>query len=82
LMGATATSVTSTAHSNSLQSEIQSSLLKMVADLLKVEKEDMEIHAELHEYGFDQIKLTEFTNKLNQAYELELTPSVLVEYPT
>ncbi|ASJ54821.1 polyketide synthase [Brevibacillus formosus] len=82
LMGATATSVTSTAYSNSLESEIQASLLKMVADLLKVDKEDMEIHAELHEYGFDQIKLTEFTNKLNQAYELELTPSVLVEYPT
>ncbi|MBY0088465.1 SDR family NAD(P)-dependent oxidoreductase [Brevibacillus brevis] len=82
LMGATETSVISTAHSDSLQSEVQASLLKMVADLLKVEKEDIEIHAELNEYGFDQIKLTEFTNKLNQAYELELTPSVLVEYPT
>ncbi|TQK74548.1 acyl transferase domain-containing protein [Brevibacillus sp. AG162] len=82
LMGATATSLTSTAHSSSLQSEVQASLLKMVAELLKVDSDDMDIHAELHEYGFDQIKLTEFTNKLNQAYELELTPAVLVEYPT
>ncbi|WGV58343.1 SDR family NAD(P)-dependent oxidoreductase [Brevibacillus brevis] len=82
LMGATATSVTATAHSNSLQSEVQASLRKMVADVLKVEKEDIEIHAELHEYGFDQIKLTEFTNKLNQTFQLELTPPVLVEYPT
>ncbi|WP_188068931.1 SDR family NAD(P)-dependent oxidoreductase [Brevibacillus brevis] len=82
LMGATATSVTATAHSNSLQSEVQASLRKMVADVLKVEKEDIDIYAELHEYGFDQIKLTEFTNKLNQAYQLELTPTVLVEYPT
>ncbi|WP_369751182.1 SDR family NAD(P)-dependent oxidoreductase [Brevibacillus sp. BC25] len=74
LMGVSVTSLT--------QSEVQASLLKMVADLLKVDREDIEIHAELHEYGFDQIKLTEFTNKLNQAYELELTPTVLVEYPT
>ncbi|UED76953.1 SDR family NAD(P)-dependent oxidoreductase [Brevibacillus sp. DP1.3A] len=74
LMGGSVTSLT--------QSEVQASLLKMVADLLKVDREDIEIHAELHEYGFDQIKLTEFTNKLNQAYELDLTPTVWVEYPT
>ncbi|MED1915622.1 SDR family NAD(P)-dependent oxidoreductase [Bacillus thuringiensis] len=74
LMGGSVTSLT--------QSEVQASLLKMVAELLKVDREDIEIHAELHEYGFDQIKLTEFTNKLNQAYELDLTPTVWVEYPT
>ncbi|NTU29407.1 SDR family NAD(P)-dependent oxidoreductase [Brevibacillus sp. HB1.1] len=82
LMGVSVTLSTPTAHSNSLQSEVQASLLKIVADLLKVDREDIEIHAELHEYGFDQIKLTELTNKLNQFYELELTPTVLVEYPT
>ncbi|MGF9908252.1 SDR family NAD(P)-dependent oxidoreductase [Brevibacillus porteri] len=82
LMGVSVTSLTPPAHSNSLQSEVQASLLKMVADLLKVDRADIEIHAELHEYGFDQIKLTEFTNKLNHFYELELTPTVLVEYPT
>ncbi|MGG4439280.1 SDR family NAD(P)-dependent oxidoreductase [Brevibacillus fortis] len=82
LMGASVPSLTPPAHSNSLQSEVQASLLKMFADLLKVDREDIDIRAELHEYGFDQIKLTEFTNKLNQAYELELTPTELVEYPT
>ena len=45
---------------------------------LKISSQD----TELNEYGFDSISLTQFANKLNQEYKLELTPTIFFEYPT
>ncbi|WP_418116292.1 SDR family NAD(P)-dependent oxidoreductase [Variovorax sp. NFACC27] len=65
-----------------LQKRLQSSLVRAVSDLLKLESEDIDPEAELSEFGFDSITLTAFANVINGMYGLELTPTVLFEYPT
>ncbi|MCP4140901.1 MAG: type I polyketide synthase, partial [Chloroflexi bacterium] len=62
--------------------KIQQMLLQTGSKLLKLRKENVNIDAELSEYGFDSITLTDFANRLNQEYKLELTPTVFFEYPT
>ncbi|MCP4721511.1 MAG: SDR family NAD(P)-dependent oxidoreductase, partial [Desulfobacteraceae bacterium] len=62
--------------------KIQQMLLQAVCKLLKLRIEDLDVDAELSEYGFDSITLTDFANRLNQKYKLELTPTVFFEYPT
>ncbi len=62
--------------------KVQSSLIQIASKSLKVKVEDIDANTELSEYGFDSITFTEFTNKLNQEYKLELTPTIFFEYPT
>ncbi|MCP4143368.1 MAG: hypothetical protein GY755_24285, partial [Chloroflexi bacterium] len=62
--------------------KIQQMLLQAVCKLLKLRIEDLDVDTELSEYGFDSITLTDFANRLNQKYKLELTPTVFFEYPT
>ena len=65
-----------------LIAKIQETLTQMVSKLLKVKPEDLDVDAELSEYGVDSIMLTDFANRLNQTYQLELTPTILFETPT
>ena len=60
-----------------LQERLQTTLMQAISKLLKVKLEDIDADTELNEYGFDSISLTEFTNNLNQEFELELTPVVI-----
>ncbi len=74
--------VTSVVDAGNLFDKIQQVLGQMVSNLLKVELEDLDMDAELSEYGFDHITLTDFSNLLNQKYKLGLAPTVFFEYPT
>jgi len=65
-----------------LQAKIRQMLLQAVAKLMKFELEDLDADAEFSDYGFDSITLTDFSNRLNQQYQLELTPTIFFEYPT
>ncbi|MCK9395482.1 MAG: SDR family NAD(P)-dependent oxidoreductase [Methylobacter sp.] len=65
-----------------LQAKIRHMLLQAVAKLMKFEPDDLDADAEFSDYGFDSITLTDFSNKLNQQYRLELTPTIFFEYPT
>jgi polyketide synthase PksN len=65
-----------------LQAKIRHMLLQAVAKLMKFELDDLDADAEFSDYGFDSITLTDFSNKLNQQYRLELTPTIFFEYPT
>ena len=65
-----------------LLSKVQRKLMQAVSKLLKVKIEDLDVDAELSDYGFDSITLTEFSNRLNQQYKLELAPTVFYEHPT
>lgn len=62
--------------------KVQETLQQMAAELLKVKREDIDADTEFGEYGFDSITFTEFSNQLNQAYQLELAPTIFFEYPT
>ncbi|MCP4139987.1 MAG: SDR family NAD(P)-dependent oxidoreductase, partial [Chloroflexi bacterium] len=62
--------------------KVRRMLVKNVSKLLKVASEDIDTEAELNEYGFDSITLTEFANRLSEKYGLELAPTLFFEYPT
>lgn len=65
-----------------LNESVQKILKKIAAKLLKMRDEDMDIDTEFITYGFDSILLTNFTNVINKKYNLEITPTILFEYPT
>jgi polyketide synthase PksN len=65
-----------------LLDRVQAALKQTVSGLLKVRIEDIDADTELSEYGFDSITLTEFGNRLNHEYTLELTPTLFFEHPT
>lgn len=66
----------------SLERALQRSLTQQVADLLKVDADIIELDEELTEYGFDSITFTEFTNALNESFDLDLMPTVFFQHPT
>ena len=62
--------------------KIQTALMQAMSKLLKVTVEDIDGDAEFGEYGFDSVTFTEFANKFNDRYKLELTPTVFFEHST
>jgi acyl transferase domain-containing protein len=64
------------------QGQLQNTLIEDIAKLLQVRAEDIEVEAELSEFGFDSLSLTEFRNLLNQRYDLDLAPTIFFEYTT
>ncbi len=70
------------AESSGLQERLEESLADAVCALLKVKRDDIDLDAELSEFGFDSISLTRFANHLNEAYGLELTPAIFYEHTT
>ncbi|BAH44963.1 putative polyketide synthase [Brevibacillus brevis NBRC 100599] len=67
---------------NNLFDDVQATIIQLASLILKVESEEIDTDIELKEYGFDPVKLTEFSAKINQKYKLELTPAVMLDYPT
>ncbi|WP_429843904.1 SDR family NAD(P)-dependent oxidoreductase [Brevibacillus sp. FIR094] len=66
----------------SMFDNVQATIIQLASQILKVESEQIDMDIELKEYGFDPVKLTEFSTKINQTYKLELTPAVMMDYPT
>ncbi|GCF07148.1 hypothetical protein KDI_07120 [Dictyobacter arantiisoli] len=67
---------------NDLTDRLQHALIQMVSKLFKVSAQELDIHAELSDYGFDSIALTQFANALNHDFDLYLTPTIFFECPT
>ena len=67
---------------NELRAAIQAALIPEISALLKVREEEIDVDAQLSDFGFDSISLTELGNVLNQRYGLELAPTIFFEYPT
>ena len=65
-----------------LSVKVQEALIQTVSRMLKVNRSDLYPDVEFGEYGFDSISFTEFANRLNEQYKLELTPTVFFEHST
>jgi polyketide synthase PksJ len=61
---------------------LRQTLKHMISDWLKIGVEEIDSEKDLSEYGLDSIILTALTNRLNQIYQLDLTPALLFEYST
>ncbi|MCW2306578.1 non-ribosomal peptide synthetase [Rhodobium gokarnense] len=69
-------------NAGTLHRPVLAALIDEAAAQLKVSVEDLEPDVELTEYGFDSIGFTQFANRLNDRFGLELTPPLFFEYPT
>lgn len=57
-------------------------VMQVVADLLKIKLDQLDVHQELSQYGMDSIQAITFINTLNKRYGLHLTPAILFEHAT
>ncbi|MBF0451643.1 MAG: SDR family NAD(P)-dependent oxidoreductase, partial [Candidatus Magnetomorum sp.] len=62
--------------------QIQKRLLTLISDIIKIDKYDLQTDEDLYDYGFDSITFTQLANNLNEAFNLEITPTLFFEYPT
>ncbi|GAA0893936.1 hypothetical protein GCM10009122_36160 [Fulvivirga kasyanovii] len=61
---------------------LESVLTLMVSEILKIDISDIEPDTGIDEYGFESVSFTEFANKINEKYELDLMPSIFFEHST
>jgi acyl transferase domain-containing protein/pimeloyl-ACP methyl ester carboxylesterase/acyl carrier protein len=66
----------------SMLAKVQGDLAQITSNILKVKIQNIDGDAELSTFGFDSLTLTEFVNKVNQKYQVELNPTIFFEYPT
>ncbi|WP_412679436.1 amino acid adenylation domain-containing protein [Brevibacillus fortis] len=71
-----------TMDTSNLLHKVELALMQTVSELLQVHTTDIDVKVELSELGFNQVRLTEFSNKLSQQYNIGLIPTVFVECPT
>ncbi len=57
-------------------------LRKAVSDLLKIERDKLDIEINLADFGFDSIRLVEFARLLTKHYGIEITPSLFFSHST
>ncbi|MED1663365.1 SDR family NAD(P)-dependent oxidoreductase [Brevibacillus laterosporus] len=53
-----------------------------VSNILKVDMNEIDMDAEMTEYGLDLLKLSQLSDALNHEYKLDLTPGNLLEHVT
>lgn len=58
-----------------------SQIIDFMRDILKV-RDEIDVAAEISEYGFDSISITDLVNKINKLYELGVLPTQVFEYNT
>ncbi len=71
-----------TVKTDGLEKRVITELLKIASEILKVRASEIDSNENLGEYGFDSINFTEFANRLNENFRLEITPALFFEYPS
>ncbi|MBD8837737.1 MULTISPECIES: SDR family NAD(P)-dependent oxidoreductase [unclassified Paenibacillus] len=57
-------------------------ILTISSKILSVDIQELDLDADKSDYGFDSISTTDFVNRLNATYSIDLTPPVVFEYAT
>ncbi len=52
------------------------------SELLKIDREKLALQMNLSDFGFDSIRLAQFSQKLSVHFSIQLTPSVFFSHPT
>lgn len=80
LTGNSSTAKNKNMYNGALFEELREELLQMIGGILSTDSSEFDIDDDLSEHGFDSITLTELANRVNEKYDLELTPPVFFEY--
>ncbi len=71
---------------NAVQSHLHegemNQFIDLVANVLKLDKNKIDIQAPLSRYAFDSINIIHLTTLLNETYQLSISPTALYEYAT
>lgn len=63
-----------------LGEQLCNEVLQMVGRILKIDPDQIELHEDLGDYGFDSISLSEFGRALNERFQLDLSPTLFFEH--
>ncbi|MEK8021504.1 MAG: SDR family NAD(P)-dependent oxidoreductase, partial [Candidatus Parabeggiatoa sp.] len=77
----TIVSLDSTAKSQLLE-KVQAGLVNIAATILKLNPDQIDLSDHISEYGFNSIAFTQFADRINEKYQLEITPAIFFEYPS
>ncbi|OQY57302.1 MAG: hypothetical protein B6247_00650, partial [Candidatus Parabeggiatoa sp. nov. 2] len=66
--------------SRQLLEKVQQDLLKAISAILKVSEQDIDLEEDIRNYGVDSISGLMFANRINEIYQLEVTPTLSFEY--
>jgi polyketide synthase PksN len=69
-------------HEVDFHAEIVKGLTLEVSNLLGFRIEDIDVEADLTEFGFDSISVMKLTEKISEKYKIELSPTVFFEHNT
>lgn len=61
---------------------VRKALVQIVSDILKIKEKDIYPDKEMSEYGFSSLTLTDFTNQINEKFNLAITPAIFFEHST
>jgi acyl transferase domain-containing protein/acyl carrier protein/SAM-dependent methyltransferase/NADP-dependent 3-hydroxy acid dehydrogenase YdfG len=61
--------------------KIRDTLVKGVSAILKINEEYIDLDQDISEFGFDSITFTEFSEWLNERYDMDIMPSIFFEHP-
>ena len=70
------------ARSTEPASDVQTALVQWTCQLLNVPVRNLDAESELGQYGFNSISSAQLIDRINQAYDLQLSPKVFYEHPT
>lgn len=68
--------VTAQISSTEYYDQFEQDVVRIIAEVLKIDVDMLTATTSMDEYGFDSISYTELTNAMNQEFHLELTPTV------
>lgn len=64
------------------QHTIEAALIELLESLLIVKKQDLSLDEDFSSYGIDSILMMKVLNELEDKYKINLSPSLLMEFPT
>lgn len=65
-----------------IKAKVEKDARRIVAEILKVREEDIDVDEDMSAFGFDSMTFTELTNRVNETYGLNLSPAVMFEHQT
>ncbi|BBB93424.1 MAG TPA: SDR family NAD(P)-dependent oxidoreductase [Methylomusa anaerophila] len=69
-------------YDDQIRTGLKKGISEIASQLLHIEENEIDPAGEMSEYGFDSILLTDFSNKLNEIYGIDITPTIFYAYPT
>jgi polyketide synthase PksN len=62
--------------------DINDYLARVVGEMLKVERADIDVEVEMSQLGFDSVTFSELAQIVSQEYSIEVSPTIFYEYET